>query len=127
MIRQQMREAIEQGIQGFLAGCFAGDRQPLDPDTGYPLTSENSETIFNLQHPYEAIEDTFLKYMHWEETEVSLNPTQLQVWVAYFWQYANLIVREKFEPIPFYATPEMEANREGLRAEIIGQGYRRIK
>ena len=119
-----MREAINQGIQGFLAGCFAGGRQPLDPVTGYPLTPENSETVFNMRYPYEAIEDTFLNHVQWDENK-PLDTTQLQIWVAYFWQYANLILQERFEPMPYY--DGIEGYRQQVRDEMAALGYRRIK
>lgn len=126
MIRQQMRETVEQGIQGFLASCFAGGRQPIDELTGYPLTPENSAVFFSMQYPYQSIEDAYLKHTQWDDN-MPLDTTQLQEWAAYFWQYARLTLRETFEPMPDYHTAENETNRDKWRNEVIAQGYRRVK
>jgi hypothetical protein len=120
-----MRQAIEVGIQGFLMSCFADGRQPIDPDSGYLLTPDNSEARFVSDYPYLAIENTFLQYAGWTEDR-DLTTDELQAWLDYFWQYAKLVLQERLPKAPDYWTAEMEARRGRLRQQFMEQrGYTR--
>jgi hypothetical protein len=126
MINQQMRQTIEDGVQGWFDGCFAGGAQPLDPYSGYPLTPDNSEVQFLLQYPYEALQDAYLAYLQCDDS-TALTEVQLQAWAAYYWQYCRLMLWERLALAPNDPlTPEMIERREGLAQELIEKGYKRI-
>lgn len=123
-IREQMRQVIQQGIEGWIEAQFAGDNQPTDSLTNYPLQRDMTIVYYRSQYSYQSIEDAYLQAVGDVE---KLDNQQLQVWIDYHWQYAYLELAERFEVPIVELTENMQARREQIRQGMIGQGYKQVK
>lgn len=124
-LRQQMRDAVQAGIDGWLAVCFSGDYVPTDSITEYPLTPDTARIYYHSSMPYSAIEDGFISQMG---NVHELNAEQLQAWINYHWQYARVELAEDFSQMPIVPiTPDMETRRNDIRLQMAGQGYKLVQ
>lgn len=123
-IRQQMREAVQSGIDGWLDACFTGHNNPTDALTGYPLTRDTARVVYRSQKAYMAIEDEFLEGI----TPTTQYDTKFfQAWINYHWHYAHLELAENYEHMVMpVVTEEMLERRQILREELIGRGYQLV-
>lgn len=122
-IHEQMRQVIQPGIDGWIESMFANDNQPTDSiSTYYPLTRDKARVYYHSSLPYAALVKEFLESMG-DVNE--LDPTQLQAWVNYHWQYARLELAEDFSDVQFKSlSPDMERRRNELRQEMTEKGYK---
>ena len=122
-IREQMRQVIQSGIDGWIEAQFAGDNQPTDSLTDYPLQRDMTIVYYHSQYPYQTIENAFLEALG---NVKELDNQQLQAWIEYHWQYAYLELAERFEVPIVELSEDMLERREQLRQEMIGQGYKPV-
>jgi len=121
-LREHLRAVIQQGVAGWIDACFSGDYQPVDSITGYPLTRETALVMYKSDAPYKAIEDAFVAFTY---SDTPITPKLIQAWISYHWQHAKLELAENFGYVSLPMTDDMEARREQLRGELVGQGYTR--
>lgn len=123
-IREQMRQVIQSGIEGWIDAQFSGDNQPTDSiNSYYPLQRDMVIVYYHSQYPYQLIEDAYLQALG--DTK-ELDNQQLQAWIEYHWQYAYLELAERFDIPVIELTEDMQERRKQLRDEILERGYKLV-
>ena len=127
-IREQLRAVIRRGIEGWLDVQFRGNRAPVDAITGHPLTRDTATIYYNPPYRQRTMEGEFLLLCYIDESKADtiLTPDQVQTWINYHWQHAQVELAEYFGDLSLPVTSDEAARRQSIRDTMLGQGWRRI-
>ncbi len=122
-IREQMKQVIQSGIDGWVMAQFGGDKQPVDSITRYPLTLNTVRVYYRATMPYSAIEYAYLESVG---GVTEFTPSEMQEWANYHWQYAHLELAEDFSNVKPKVTDAILERRQQVRDEITTKGYKLV-